>query len=199
MRKGERKDFFAKYEERFGDIHVHRRRAMEIDERARRFFLALDLGAMAPDLPDEWRSNLAFVNAILATRIEQRALSGRSSSVPLFQPSARLHAALREVSTFVQGLVLTHLHDPSEPNLFEWAFQRFALDRIAVTHPEPVMHALLQSHGAPNGEAFFRFAELAFTCIGEKLHRSFWIARMGALAKLAQVYSEYGAARGADG
>lgn len=193
--KGERKRFFEKYETRLGDIHVHRRMAMEMDERARRFFLALDVGTMAPDLPEEWRENLQFVNVELATRVEMRALFGRSGCVPLFQPSNRLNAALREVSTFVQGLVLTHLHDPAEPKLFEWAFQRFAMDRIAVTHPDPVLHALLQSHGAPNGEAFFRFAELALTCIGERIHRSFWIERLEALARLAHAYAEYGSAR----
>lgn len=188
-----------------GDIYAMRRLAVEIDQRARSFFYMLDLGAMADGLPPEWTAVVQHVNTRLALRITQRSMLGRRQAeepryrVPVWPRSRRFARHLHEVSIYVRTLILTHFpeHALSESRgaarTFEWALLRFATDKLSISHPDPRIHADLQSHGAPDGEGFFRLAELAFACIEHEIDSSFWFEHLNALVLAAHVYGEHGA------
>ncbi len=177
---------------RFPDLFVTRREAMEMEERARRFFLALDVGTLAPGVPSEWKGVMTSVSGRLASRIRVRSIVGKDR-VPVWPRSRRFAAQLQVASMFVQSLIVTHLYGAGGADLLDWAFTRFSIDKLAVTHPREIQHKMLQSHGAPDGIAFFRFAELALACIDHGVHPAFWRKHLGDLARTAHVYAEHGA------
>lgn len=198
IRPEDRGRFFERHLAAGENIFALRRTAMDCDNRTRQFFLGLDAGTLASEVPEVWRNIAAGVNSRLAVRVDVRAMLGRDRQVPVFARSARFATSLQQASMFVQTLIITHLYD-SGSDLVDWAFTRFAVEGLAVTHPRAVEHGLLQSHGAPDGEAFFRFAELALACIDHGIHSDFWQRHLGTLVRTAHVYAEHGGELNASG
>ncbi|MBL8858093.1 MAG: hypothetical protein JNL28_06300 [Planctomycetes bacterium] len=191
----QRTEFLRRCSDAFENIYTIRRQALDLDDRTRRFFLALDVGSAGRQVSPEWLTALVHVNNKLAMRVNARSVAARLGRVPIWAPSKRFARPLRDVSMFVQTLILTHLVDADQKSLVDWAFTRFAVESLAVSHPEPCRHALLRSHGAPDGEAFFRFAELALACIEQGVHVDFWTTHLETLVRTAHIYAEHGAER----
>jgi hypothetical protein len=191
-------EFATSFNQRASQAYRHRREVQEKDERARRFFLALDLATLGPDLDEEWRTLVADLNEYLTWRVEVRASVG-GTDVPVWESSERMTQRLRVMSSFLRGLMAVHLDESVAPGVTEWAFVRFATDSLAVTHWDEEKHDLLLSHGAPDSELFFNFAELALACLDDGIDAPHWERSLPALARAAHVYAEHGAEKNGDG
>lgn len=192
-------DFIARHRRPRRDVYEVRRKALARDERTRQFFFQLDYASASARVPREWGSAMAYVNRKLAQRVRVRAMLGRGGDVPIWPRGRRLARRLQIASTFVQTLVVAHLYDAEEGDLVHWAFARFALEGLAVSHSDPVLHRLLLSHGAPDGVAFFRFGELALACVENGIDEDFWAEHLVSLAASAHLYAEMAADVDADG
>lgn len=173
-------------------LHDERRRANEIDARVRAFFADLDertdLGAVLPELAD----SIDLVSGILFQRIEIRSAYGIAGEVPIFDPEPEEHLDdLEAISSIFVELHGQHLVLDDGTDLMSWAFEQFCIDSAAVFHHDPLIHEQMASMGAPNGSEFFKFAELAFTCVENGVDAVFWEPHLLALVRAAHSFAEH--------
>lgn len=177
-----------------GGIYTIRREAQAMDEAARRFFFALDDATLGPDVDGERRELIESVTEMLVWRVRERASVG-DRYVPKWEPSDRRTRRLIVVSAFVRTLMETHLEERVHPGIVEWAFLRFATECLSATHLDPGLHGRLLSHGAPAGELFFGFTELALACIELDIDRTHWERHLPVLVRTAHAYAEHAGVR----
>ncbi|NOT31230.1 MAG: hypothetical protein HOP15_12355 [Planctomycetes bacterium] len=177
-----------------GSNYAVRREAQAMDEAARRFFFALDDATLGPDVDAGRRELIESVTETLVWRVRERASVG-DRYVPKWEPSDRRTRRLIVVSAFVRTLMETHLEERVHPRIVEWAFLRFATECLSATHLDPDWHRRLLSHGAPAGELFFSFAELALACIELDIDRSHWERHLPILVRTAHAYAEHAGVR----
>jgi hypothetical protein len=167
-----------------------RRKAMEADARARRFFFELDRNAHRGASDNTLPETLGRLSSMLGTRIDLRVMAARRKAVPLFQPFPKpMLGVLRAVSKLFSTLATKHLG--GKDDVLDFAFEQFATDRLAVLHPDPASALLLDGHGAPNGAEYFKLAELGFLCLQQKLDTKFWTRALPTMVRTAHVFAEH--------
>lgn len=153
-------------------LFAERKRAIELDARARRFFLRLDRATSQPLEPVLYSTCIGplfqslWRRACLRASCARRSGPGRSPGVPDLTRIAPPPAQLRRVASIFLDAADELGRDSSDPAAdLCWAFEQFASGRLATHHPEAEFDRLLETHGVPDGVAYLLFAEFALACL----------------------------------
>lgn len=182
--------------ERIGarELFLERERALALQLRAQRFFLALEM-RVTPELNrDISRTGREALQGHLWRRASLRAALSRSvgegsvGSVPVFDPSpTTVQDPLRAYERVLRGVIVEHYGPDPVAEGLAWAFEAFVAGRIATVHPNPDWNERLVCHGAPNSANYFLFAELAFLCVEADVAADFWNRLLGVLVASAHI------------
>lgn len=173
------------------DVLRFRKRSIAERELAAAFFFDLDKDTDPRFACEEVRAAVDDLGYALDARLEARRFVGKDA-VPQFDRLENpLPQRLEVISKLMVSLVDIHLN---AIDLFDWAFELFATDRLANVDRDPGIHASLLSCGAPDGTLFFQFAELGLCAIDHDVHPQFWMERLPTFVRAAHVFAEHGSA-----
>ncbi len=190
-------DFKQKSAQIDKDLYVLRRNALISEASVRMFFLELDEQSDSNMADAAWKEQMRVVSAELFRRIEVRARRGCAREVPLFGPEqdpAReqtLIDGLKQVSGLFERLVTKHLPpDKGDTDMVDWAFEQFTSCSAGAYHHDPAVHRQIQTCGVPNGSEFFKFTELALTCLDKGIQPDLWRRLLPSLVRCSHLFVE---------
>ena len=164
-----------------------RQESEEQERRARRFFHKLDRMTMLDRAIPRYEDLYAAMGHRLDVRLH-------SAGRPEFDPLTPEEVELAQVaSDALNTLILTELGGDVSS-----AFELFAGEMLSTNHGSLASDDALLSHGVPNGEDFFLFAEFAFACVDVGIDSFLWESRLEHFVRASHVYAEQGQSQGVD-
>lgn len=179
------------------DEDAARFQALEVACAAGRYFAEIDMRSSKPFVPGDLPQGVLTngrdklddrINARAAYGVAGKSWTAEALTLPTLiglEKFANKTSAMFEKAE-------QQLADPGGGvHPVEWAFELFVSGRLAVAHPFEFTHNVIMVRGAPDGEAFLLFAELASQCLELGVEVDFWRPRFRHLVRMMILFEAH--------